>query len=190
MTFQTQAPIAHRSLPVTTRQAREIINFREYGLDLNPRYQRGSVWTTEQRVALIRSWLAGVPVPAVTINDRSRDFEGDGEFTYAVIDGKQRIETAIEWLEGRLAVPASWFTAEDVEQTVETDDGPYVTFEGLSKSARLDFVLSKAKLPMIETRVTTIAEEAALYVLLERSGTPQTEADVQRAQTVSSGAVS
>lgn len=182
MTLQTSAPIARRTLPVSNRQAREIARLREYGLALDPPYQRGSVWTEGQQVALVRSWLAGVPVPAVTINDR-RGGRFAEEDTYAVIDGKQRIETAIAWFEGDLGVPASWFEAEDVETTYSTDDGPYVRYSGLTAGGQRHVAFS-AMLPVIEVSVGTVEEEAALYVLLERSGTPQTEEDVTRAVSV------
>lgn len=41
-------------------------------------YQRGPVWTTEQQVNLVRSWLLGPPHP----DDRQHE--------WAVVDGKQR----------------------------------------------------------------------------------------------------
>ena len=49
-------------------QASEIARtFRDsFGLDLNPPYQRGRVWTTDQKIALVRSWLIGVPTGRVS----------------------------------------------------------------------------------------------------------------------------
>lgn len=192
MTLQSTAPIESMTMPVMARSAREIARLAVDGnIDLNPPYQRGSVWTTEQQIALVRSWLAGVPVPAVAINDRFGASRSAGSEhvgpEYAVIDGKQRIETAVAWFFGELTVPASWFKSEDVLETVATDDGPYVAYKGLSTPAKTDMAFN-SKLPLIETRLQTIEEEAAIYVLLERSGSPQTEADVARAQRVAEGA--
>lgn len=71
MTRQTSAPLDHLSLSTADRQAREIArSFSEFGLDLEPAYQRGLVWTDDQQIALIRSWLTGTPTGVVIFNDR------------------------------------------------------------------------------------------------------------------------
>lgn len=186
MTYQIATPIKNHRLSSQSISAREFLNMREYGLDLNPSYQRGSVWTNEQRMNLVRSWLGGVPIPAVTINDRFKATRDDSNGVYAVIDGKQRIETTLAWFDGELAVPASWFDDEFIESTIETDDGPYITSKGLTRSGKALFNMY-ARLNVIEVAVPTIQEEAELYVMLEQSGTPQTAEDVANAQRIAEG---
>lgn len=188
MTYQTDKPLAQRNLSAHRMSAREFLNFRDEGLDLNPPYQRGSVWTEEQRIKLVRSWLAGVPIPAVTINNRfqanrAHYLSDSAQFTYAVIDGKQRIETTMAWFDGELNVPASWFEPDHIDSTVDTEDGPYVNYRGLTREGRLVLNL-RALIPVIEVAVPTIQEEAELYLLLEQSGTHQTEADLENARRV------
>lgn len=184
MTRQTDGPITHQSLQSSNRSAREVARLVEHGLELSPEYQRGSVWTEEQRINLVRSWMAGVPIPAITLNDRLSSGMSDiDDPAYAVIDGKQRVETAIAWFNGDLAVPASWFAPESIEATVQTEDGPYVTYKGLTVVEQRLFS-NRAFLPTIEVKVKTLAEEAALYVLLEQSGTKQSAEDVANAQRV------
>ena len=73
-----------------------------------------------------------------------------------------------------LAVPASWFPAEYVEATVDTGDGPYVYRTGLNMVADRMF-RNRAILPVAETTVETIEEEAAVYLLVNGAGTPQTD---------------
>lgn len=193
MTRQTSAPLTKLSLTTETRAARGWVRlFHEGVLDLNPPYQRGSVWSTDQRIDLVRSWLTGVPIPAVCINDRfavaqkGRVFEGGNKDTYAVVDGKQRIETAILWFDGDLPVPASWFNPEDVETTVSTDDGDYVTFTGLNKTLQR-VIKTEFKIPVMSPTLNSVQEEAALYVLLERSGVSQSKNDVERASKIARG---
>lgn len=158
--------------------------------DISPVYQRGSVWTTEQRMGLIKSWLIGLPIPAVIISDRFTHlwpFDKatglpEGGFMLAVVDGKQRIETAQMWFAGDLAVPASWWEPESVERTVTTEDGEYVTFTGLSEVGQRVFS-NRALLPVIEAKVGSIAEEAGLYLLVNGAGTAQTAEDLANAAT-------
>ena len=94
-------------------------------LELHAPYQRGSVWTVQQRQLLIKSFLLGVPVPTVIVNDRySAGFVGEdgvADVRYAVVDGKQRVETILAWFADELAVPASWFPRDHLEGVVETD---------------------------------------------------------------------
>ena len=130
-------------MQASNRSAREIARiFSDGDGDISPEYQRGSVWTEDQRIALVRSWLMGVPIPSIVINDRifgawPNDKRGpSGGYAYSAIDGKQRIETAIAWFGGEFAVPASWFAPGDVEVTEETEDGPYVRYTGLAIAER------------------------------------------------------
>lgn len=196
MTRQTSAPIQPYTLQSSARSAREIARiFTETDGDLSPEYQRGSVWTDDQRINLVRSWLMGVPVPSVIINDRifgpwpkgGPNGTPAGGYSYSVIDGKQRIETAIAWFEGDLAVPASWLPAETVEATEETDDGPYVRHTGLARSEQRHQGMS-FQLPTVEAKVATIEEEASLYLLVNGEGTPQADEDMANAARVAGGA--
>lgn len=69
-TNQTDAPIQSYSMQASNRSAREIARIFEEDGDLSPEYQRTSVWLEEDRILLVRSWLMGVPIPAIVINDR------------------------------------------------------------------------------------------------------------------------
>lgn len=193
MTFQTTSPLTHQSLQASSRQAREVARMIDEQGDLAPSYQRASVWGPAQRMGLIRSWMVGVPVPAVVINDRYESGWPQGPDGFpigghgcAVVDGKQRIETARAWFTGVLQVPASWFPTDDVLVTTDTDDGPYVSYLGLSDTARRLFA-NRALLPVIEAHLPTIEAEAELYLLLNGAGTPQTDADLANAAHIASG---
>ncbi|WP_328973339.1 DUF262 domain-containing protein [Streptomyces sp. NBC_00239] len=194
MTRQTARPLEHHNLRTSDRSPREIVtSFRlTFGLDLDPDYQRGDVWTDDQRVALIRSWLTGTPTGVVILNDRTTpewkeangyDPTDRGEAMYVCIDGKQRITTAYRWYDDELAVPATWFPQDDVTATEETDDGPYVRLSGLAKPARLKFA-NRAHLSVAMAKVATAAEEAEIYLLVNGGGTPQSEADMDNATRI------
>lgn len=192
-TRQTSAPLAYRSMQASNRSAREVARiFSSEDGDINPEYQRGSVWTEDQRIALVRSWLMGVPIPSIVINDRifgewPSDSNGPiGYFAYSAIDGKQRIETAIAWFGGKFGVPASWFDPAVVETTEETEDGPYVRYTGLTLSEQRHQGATFS-LPTVEARAATLEEEAELYLLLNGAGTPQTEAAMANAARVAQG---
>lgn len=179
-TRQTSAPIKGRSMQASNRSARELARIFADDGDISPSYQRGSVWTDDQRMALVRSWLMGLPIPSVVINDRifgswPSDRQGPlGGYAYSVIDGKQRIETAMAWFAGGFAVPASWFAAGDVLETEITEDGPYVRYTGLTL-AEQRHQGNSFMLPAVEAKVATLEQEAELYLLLNGAGTPQSD---------------
>lgn len=58
-------------------------------LNLEPGFQRDSVWSTSDRAKLIDSILRNYPLPSIFLYKR----EHDGHYIYDVIDGKQRIES-------------------------------------------------------------------------------------------------
>lgn len=70
-----------------------------FGLDLSPTYQRGNVWDTTDKIALLDSIFAKVDIGKfVFIRLPFRD----AGLCYEVLDGKQRITTIMEFYENRL----------------------------------------------------------------------------------------
>lgn len=194
MTYQTTEPLKDWRLSGSgDREAHGFVSTHWEDLDLNPPYQRGAVWTYEQRIMLIRSWLMGIVVPSITLNERTGsdwkaahgglDAMDTGEPYMAVIDGKQRLLTAYAWFADALPVPASWFPAEDVNFTHGTEDGDYVRYSGLTRSAQMH-VGHQFRFPTVLAHVPTVEDEAAIYLLINGAGTAQTEADLTRAASI------
>jgi hypothetical protein len=63
--------------------------FRNRQINLEPGFQRQSVWTLRDRQRLIHSILSSYPVPSIFLYQRNHR----GRLVYDVIDGKQRLET-------------------------------------------------------------------------------------------------
>lgn len=142
-------------------------------LDLSPAYQCGQVWDAARKRALIESVLRGIPIGALTLNDRSA---AEAAVTaddplYAVIDGKQRITALREFVTGEFSVPSRWFPTEHLPEWAHTR----VMFPHLSKSARRRFL--NIPLPALVASVPTLAEEALVFGLINFGGIPQDTAD-------------
>lgn len=74
--------------------AQDIINrFSNDALNLDPGFQRNSVWSDADRRKLIESIVRGSPLPAVFLYKRHED----GQIKYDVIDGKQRLESILRF---------------------------------------------------------------------------------------------
>ena len=73
--------------------------YREGSLVIKPPYQRKPVWADRQKSSLIESVLMQLPVPEVFIQQSTTS---DGETTYAVVDGQQRIRTFLQFVGAEL----------------------------------------------------------------------------------------
>jgi hypothetical protein len=68
-----------------------VLLFKNDQLNLEPGFQRDSVWTLSDRKKLIGSLLQNYPIPSVFLYRQSEN----GKLGYDVIDGKQRLETVL-----------------------------------------------------------------------------------------------
>lgn len=85
-------------------------------IDLNPPYQReGGVWSEGARSTLIDSIINGLDVPKLYFESATSRRKGPRGLTYqyAVLDGKQRLETILAFLSGKLALPDDFIFFED-----------------------------------------------------------------------------
>lgn len=63
-------------------------------LNLDPPYQRRSVWNQAYRDFFIETILLRYPAPAIFVHE---DISADGHATYSVVDGKQRLTTIFDF---------------------------------------------------------------------------------------------
>jgi hypothetical protein len=69
--------------------------YREGNLTIKPPFQRKPVWVARQKCYLIESILRGLPVPEIYIQQTTTP---EGQTTYAVVDGQQRIRTVLQFV--------------------------------------------------------------------------------------------
>ena len=78
-------------------------DIKEYGLQLNPDFQRGHVWTEEQQIKYVEFILKGGKTGLdIYCNHPGwfRDWKGD----YVVVDGLQRITAIMKFLNNEIKV--------------------------------------------------------------------------------------
>jgi hypothetical protein len=90
----------------TTQQITWFLDlYRSNQLDLDPPYQRKSVWSSSDRKFFLDTIFRNYPAPPVFIH---RLVDDNGFTKYFVVDGKQRLETIILFFENRLAIAANF----------------------------------------------------------------------------------
>lgn len=81
--------LTHNSYP---KPVHDLIHLYNNGqLNLNPGFQRNSVWPLRDRAKLIESIIRNYPLPAIFLYRRQEN----GKIIYDVIDGKQRLESIL-----------------------------------------------------------------------------------------------
>src|SRR5580704_5448332 len=75
-------------------------------IELEPEYQRiGGIWTHEKRQLLIDSIINGFDVPKLYFHEFVPPKKIDGKkYRYAIIDGKQRVMTIWDFIEGNISL--------------------------------------------------------------------------------------
>ena len=82
-------------------------------LDLEPSYQRKSVWNRSDREFYLDTIINNFPCPPIFLH---KDMDPDGKVTYRVIDGKQRLSTIIDFSKDKVAF------GKNPEQATSYDD--------------------------------------------------------------------
>lgn len=70
-------------------------------LNLDPPYQRRSVWNEEYRQFFVETLLLRYPAPAIFVHEQ---ITLDGAATYAIVDGKQRLTTIFDFASGNFPI--------------------------------------------------------------------------------------
>ena len=87
---------------VNNQDVSYFLDLRRNGqLDLDPPFQRRSVWTRKDRIYFLDTVFRGYPSPSIYL---SKDVRPTGEAVFSVVDGKQRLETIIMFSEDRIVL--------------------------------------------------------------------------------------
>jgi hypothetical protein len=74
-------------------------------LDLDPPYQRRSVWTLKDRQFFLDTIFRNYPSPAIFLH---KTIDSMGKSTYHVVDGKQRTETILDFVSDKLRISRAY----------------------------------------------------------------------------------
>lgn len=115
-----------------------VVYSERHEIKLDPEYQRISgIWTREKRQLLIDSLLNGFDVPKLYFHEFiPHKQEGAKKYRYAIIDGKQRLQTIWDFIDGNLPL---------------AEDFKYLRDDTV-KAAGLDYPSLAKKYPHIKAR--------------------------------------
>ncbi len=148
----------------------ELIRRQKDGcLNLNPGFQRNSVWRPSDRSKLIKSILDGDPIPTIFLY---KNFER-GRWVYHVLDGKQRLESVLMFLSVR-----PFHRRHDrleVKYQFAKDEHPYKKlWEHVPRKQRSEFLGYKVPVVEVEVEEGGLGPITELFVRLNSLGKPLT----------------
>ena len=135
-----------------------------FGVNFEPPYQRGYVWTQKDRDLLLESIFMGADIGKFVFKKISEDeWLKNKAFSYEIIDGKQRLLTILSFYENRWAYKG-------------------VFFNELSNGDRRRFL--DAMTALAEVRNATPSDTLRLFLRLNRGGRPVSNDVIEQARTL------
>jgi len=158
----------------TPMKVQEILNrYEKSQLNLNPGFQRASVWAEKDRKKLIDSILRNYPLPSIFLYGATND----GQTVYYVIDGKQRIESILMFMG---IIRGKKFATQS--QLSEQEQGqPTLIDWNLLRKKKLQHKILNYKLHAIEV-TGDLADVIDLFVRINSTGKALTSAEKQHAK--------
>lgn len=140
-----------------------------FGVDMNPDYQRGLVWDSADKEYLLDSIFKGIDIGKFVFVHRPDEKWKVDRISYEILDGKQRLNTLIEFYEDRITYKGCTFSQlgwEDrrtfkehmvsVAEVRETNKKDIlVSFLSLNRGGR---VMDKGQIEKVEKMLAEIIE--------------------------------
>ncbi len=113
-----------QDLTVRSESVQRIYNYyTNRKLVVNRRYQRKLVWSIEEKAAFIDSILNAYPVPLILLAEG----EQDDDMIYEIIDGMQRLNAIVSFIENEFSVNGEFFDLESMAETKLLKDNQIIT---------------------------------------------------------------
>lgn len=110
--------------------------YREGNLKIKPPFQRKPVWVARQKCYLIESILLGLPVPEIYIQQSTSP---EGQTTYAVVDGQQRIRTVLQFVGSEEDPEEAVFNKFTLDKLGSNSDWANISFAELTPDQKRTF---------------------------------------------------
>lgn len=131
--------MARLAMPIdyTTTQwpVKRIIEWRLKSKMRIPRHQRGYVWDSKHRTALIDTIIRGLPISSITLS--GTDLSGN---VYFIEDGQQRVETLVRFCQNKFDYEGLYFNGldEDKQYKILNYKIPVLIYTGATEEERIE----------------------------------------------------
>lgn len=162
-------PNIHYSVHVPWAYFEEHLDrMKEQGLDLNPDFQRGHVWTEEQQIKYVE-YAVRQPQSGMHLYFNHPGWMSTFRGDFVLVDGKQRINAALRFMHGEIPVFGHYvkeFTHYDPKTPIRHSPDRSIPSD-------VCFIVNIAKLK-------TRADVLQWYLDFNAGGTPHTKEEIER----------
>lgn len=153
-------------------------NYQLGKYNFDPTYQRrGDVWTENKKSFLIDTIFKNFPMPPIFLHQHID--EETGKTVYEVIDGKQRLQSIVDFIKGKINLPANF-----AEDTFGNESFNGLSFIDLDKSefteARKLFWRYCITIEYIDSDDDTVINN--IFDRLNRNGEPLNSQELRKAK--------
>jgi len=122
--------------------------YKEGNLIIKPPFQRKPVWVARQKCYLIESILQSLPVPEIYIQQTT---SAEGQTTYAVVDGQQRIRTVLQFVGSEEDPDEAIYNKFILDKVAPDSDWFNASFAGLTVDQKKAFYGYKFAVRLLNT---------------------------------------
>lgn len=169
-------------LVVSSKSVEQV--YREYRSGkyrVNRRYQRKLVWTIEEKSALIDSILHQYPLPQFLVAESSND----GSAAYEIIDGMQRLNAIVSFLENEFPMNDHYFDLESLADTKELLDSGELVQQQPKLTRKESVLIATYNIAQSVYRTNDPSSIEDVFRRINSSGQKLSRQDLRQAGTVS-----
>lgn len=137
------------------------------GLNLDPPYQRRSVWTRRDREYFLDTIFNDYPSPAIFLH---KTIDENGKSVHHVIDGKQRLETILLFAKDKVKIPANF-------GDVRYNGKKFSQLDGEQKQQFWNYSISVEFLPIVDEAVVN-----SVFERINRNARKLTDQELRHAK--------
>lgn len=162
----------------TSLTVKQLLAYHQQGkLNLNPGFQRRSVWKPADQRLLIDTLLRDMPLPNLFFWER----KAGNKIVYDVIDGKQRIEALLAFAHQRIKPLALKFDPEGDPDWVNQDVHTWSWKELQAYESKVTRNFLNYEFPVVQI-AGTLPEVEKVFVRINSTGTQLTSQEVRNAK--------
>lgn len=143
-----------RMYPLRTNNVLQLYEWKDQ-IDLDPPYQRLSIWDPRKQQCFIDSVINGFDIPKLYLHQISPASPKTKQYKYAVIDGKQRLSSLWEFMSNRLPLADDFVFFDD-----ETIAAAGATYEDLM----LRFPRLRARFDSFDVPITVVQTDDTSFI--------------------------
>ena len=148
---------------------------------VNRRYQRKLVWTVEEKSQFIDSISHGFPIPLILVAEVS----SASERHFEIIDGLQRLEAVMSFIEGKFDLNGKYFDLETIARTKQFRDAGSLKQEQPTLDRELCTSIASYVIPLSIFRFTNPSEVDDVFKRINTNGRHLSSHELRQAGTIS-----